>query len=166
MKQIKKISSLCLVLLLAACADKSKSESSVPGGAGKSIEGSYVSCVNNGDGSSMKIHLTFSAEGTHLDEDIYSHASSTDCSGTGTLAFNLSAAVVWGPLHQSAKLAGATDVQLTPSVDAFGCGDGNPGYVVMVMAPDFSHFAPSQGTPACDASAVSTTLSTDIFNRE
>lgn len=81
-------------------------------------------------------------------------------------SFDFEADYTLGAIGASSTIAGATDADLTPNVDLFGCGVGAPAYTLVKFNDDCSEFSPTTTGPSCDANDRGSAIDPQAFIRQ
>lgn len=111
------------------------------------LQGHWMACDSNGK-ESILIEYVFIENKMYM---YLSKLSEPDCDGY-PLGYAISKSVVeFGELGESKFVKGATDLNITPNLDIFGCGAENSSKVVLMFyGTDYSKFHLGGGSPTCD----------------
>lgn len=128
------------------------------------LTGTWSRCANYGGNSSGRVHIV--ASGNQIHEVIEEFNSSPDCQGTADQSMEFHADYILGKIGSSTFIDGGTDADITPDVDLFGCGVGNPAYTVLKFSKDCGQFNTTQTAPSCDPSQRGTSIDPQPFIKQ
>lgn len=158
---------LLFTLSLTACSvsDSSRKAPNAEGpqGATCKLEGNWSRCSSYGGSSTL---VSINATATRISETIANYNSVDNCQGAADSSFDFEADYVLGVIGASNAIAGATDADLTPNVDLFGCGAGVTAYTLVKFNEDCSEFAPTTTGPSCDANDRGSAMDPQVFVRQ
>ncbi|MEK6553668.1 MAG: hypothetical protein AABZ31_00370 [Bdellovibrionota bacterium] len=127
------------------------------------LTGTWSRCSSYG-GSSTRVVII--GTDTSIHETIESFNTADNCVGApdSTVAFN--ATYVLGVQGAAASVAGATDADLVPDVDLFGCGAHQPAYTFVKFNTSCTEFNPAISVPSCDINSRGTSLDSEPFIKQ